>query len=96
MWYNPIAVKVLKNLLAGGIIIEFFQQPDGKKGGAMKMQELRAIARRWGVDVRVGRTKQAIIRDSQVKEGYSPCFRTKELCEEECLWKPDCLNNQSP
>jgi hypothetical protein len=62
----------------------------------MKMQEIRGIARQWGVDIRVGRTKQAIIRDIQVKEGYSPCFRTKDLCEEECLWKPDCVNNQAP
>jgi len=62
----------------------------------MKMQEVRVIARKWGIDIRVGRTKQSIIRDIQVKEGYSPCFRTKDRCEEECLWKPDCLSNQAP
>jgi hypothetical protein len=62
----------------------------------MKMQEVRAIARKWGVDARIGRTKQDVIRAIQIKEGYSPCFRTKELCEEKCLWKPDCLIDQKP
>ena len=33
----------------------------------MKMQEVRAIARKWGVDARIGRTKQAIIREIQIK-----------------------------
>ena len=58
----------------------------------MKMQEVRQIAKKWGVDVKVGRSKQDIIRDIQIKEGYSPCYRTKEECERDCLWKPDCLN----
>ncbi len=60
----------------------------------MKMQEVRAIAQKWGIDVRIGRTKQAIIRDIQMKEGYSPCYQTKDACEEMCLWKPDCLSIQ--
>lgn len=60
----------------------------------MKMQEVRQIARRWSVDIKVGRSKQEIIRDIQLKEGYSPCFRTKEMCECDCLWKPDCLNDK--
>jgi len=58
----------------------------------MKMQEVRQIAKKWGVDIKVGRSKQDIIRDIQIKEGYSPCYRTKEECEEDCLWKADCLN----
>ena len=57
----------------------------------MKMQEVRLIAKKWGVDVKVGRSKQDIIRDIQIKEGYSPCYRTKEECEEDCLWKTDCM-----
>ncbi len=57
----------------------------------MNMQQVRGIARTWGVDVRVGRSKQDIIRDIQVKEGYSPCYGTKGKCEYDCLWKPDCL-----
>lgn len=58
----------------------------------MKMQEVRQIAKKWGVDIKVGRSKQDIIRDIQVKEGYAPCYRTKVECEYDCLWKPDCLN----
>ena len=60
----------------------------------MKMQEVRAIAQKWGVDIRIGRTKQAIIRDIQVKEGFSPCYQTKEVCEETCLWKPECVGSE--
>jgi hypothetical protein len=58
----------------------------------MKMYEVRQIAKKWGVDIKVGRSKQDIIKDIQVKEGYSPCYRTKEECEYDCLWKADCLN----
>jgi hypothetical protein len=60
----------------------------------MKMQEVRAIARTWGVDARIGRTKQAVIRDIQTKEGYSPCYQTKDTCEQVCLWKEDCISIQ--
>ena len=58
----------------------------------MKMQEIQVIAKKWGVNIKVGRSKQDIIRDIQVKEGYSPCYRTKNECENDCLWKPDCLS----
>lgn len=60
----------------------------------MKMHKVREIAKRWRVDIKVGRSKQEIIRDIQVKEGYSPCYRTKEECECDCLWKPDCLSDK--
>jgi hypothetical protein len=59
----------------------------------MKIQEIRKIAKPWGVDARIGRSKKDIIRDIQIREGYSPCFRTKEACEYDCLWKIDCLTN---
>ena len=60
----------------------------------MKMQEVREIARLWSVDARIGRSKQDIIREIQIREGYSPCFRTQEECDEkECLWKSDCLKD---
>jgi len=59
----------------------------------MKIQEIREIARQWDVNTRIGRSKQDIIRDIQIQEGYSPCFRTKEECESDCLWKSDCLTN---
>jgi hypothetical protein len=57
----------------------------------MKIQEIRKIAKPWGVDARIGRSKLEIIRDIQMREGYSPCFKTKEACEYDCLWKTDCL-----
>ena len=57
----------------------------------MKLNELRKIAAYWKVDAGTNRPKQDIIREIQVKEGNSPCFGTKETCENECLWKADCL-----
>ena len=60
----------------------------------MKLQEIREIAKSWGVNASVGRTKQNIIHDIQISEGNSPCYRTKETCEEDCLWKKDCTNGR--
>jgi hypothetical protein len=60
----------------------------------VKIQEIRQIAKSWGVDARGSRSKQDIIRDIQITEGYSPCFGTKETCENDCLWKKDCTNNR--
>lgn len=60
----------------------------------MKIQEVRTIASTWGVDARIGRSKQDIIRDIQVSEGYSPCFQTRDTCENDCLWKKDCTNSR--
>ena len=61
----------------------------------MKLQEIRKIAEAWGVDSRMGRTKQDIIRDIQIAEGYSPCFRTKDTCNDaDCLWKKDCTGSK--
>jgi len=57
----------------------------------MKMDKIRKIAATWGVNVKSGRPKQDIIRDIQVKEGFSPCFGTKVVCEKDCLWKSDCI-----
>jgi hypothetical protein len=58
----------------------------------MKMPEIRAIAKKWGVNIMVGRSKRDIIRDIQVKEGYLPCYHAKNECENDCLWKADCLS----
>lgn len=58
----------------------------------MKIQEIRGLAKAWNIDTRVGRSKIGIIRDIQAAEGYSPCFRTKDTCSEDCLWKDDCTN----
>lgn len=58
----------------------------------MKMTEIREIARKWNVDVRVGRTKKDIIQDIQVREGFEPCFGTRDVCDESaCLWIEDCI-----
>ena len=60
----------------------------------MKMQDLRVIAKEKGIDARVGRSKQDVIREIQVKEGNSPCFRIemKDLCsQKDCLWRSDCM-----
>lgn len=46
----------------------------------MKIQEIRKIAAKWDVDAKIGRSKQDIIRDIQVREGNAPCFHTKEEC----------------
>jgi hypothetical protein len=60
----------------------------------MKIQEIRQIAKTWGVDAAVVRSKQDIIRNIQINEGYEPCFRTKDTCENDCLWKKDCTNGR--
>ncbi len=60
----------------------------------MKMQEIREIAIIWGVDARIGRSKQDIIRDIQIKEGFSPCFETKDTCDNDCMWKTDCIGKK--
>ena len=57
----------------------------------MKIQEIREIARQWNVNAGIGRSNKDIIRDIQIREGFSPCFRTKEACDNDCLWKGDCL-----
>jgi hypothetical protein len=62
----------------------------------MKMQKIRQIAKTWGVDARAGRTKQDIIRDIQIAEGYSPCFGTRDTCKDDCLWKIDCIKKKKP
>ena len=61
----------------------------------MKMQDVREIGKRWGVDVKVGRSKQDIIRDIQAREGYSACFKTQDTCiYADCLWRKDCLKEK--
>ena len=61
----------------------------------MKMQDVREIGKRWGVDVKVGRSKQDIIRDIQTREGYSPCFKTRDTCVyTDCSWRNGCLKEK--
>jgi hypothetical protein len=58
----------------------------------MKIQEIRGIAKKWGVNIMVGRSKRDMVRDIQIKEGYLPCYHTTDECENDCLWKTDCLS----
>ncbi len=61
----------------------------------MNIQEVRQIGRTWGVDTKARRKKEDIIRDIQISEGYSPCFRTTDTCNESgCLWMKDCINHR--
>ena len=60
----------------------------------MKMQEIKKIAKNWNVDTRIGRSKAEVIRDIQIREGFTPCYGTKESCDEnKCLWRDDCLRS---
>ena len=57
----------------------------------MKMQEIITIGKRWGIPYRVGLSKVVLIRAIQKREGYTPCFRREEDCEQkDCLWLEDC------
>jgi hypothetical protein len=57
----------------------------------MKIRDIRKIANTWDVDAGPSRLKEEIIRDIQVREGYTPCFKTRKTCDEDCVWKTDCL-----
>lgn len=58
------------------------------------MQEIKKIAKNWNVDTRIGRSKAEVIRDIQIREGFAPCYGTKENCaENKCLWRDDCLRS---
>jgi len=67
------------------------QESINRRSKKMKIQEIRKIAKYWGIDTRVGRSKQELIRDIQVREGNEPCFQTKTECGNDCLWKGDCV-----
>jgi hypothetical protein len=58
----------------------------------MKMQEIRLMAKKLGVNS-FGKTKTELIREIQRKEGYFDCFGTAEdHCDQlECLFRSPCL-----
>lgn len=61
----------------------------------MIIREISKITRTWGVNTKAIRKKENIIRDIQISEGYSPCFRTKDTCNEnDCLLKKDCTSGR--
>lgn len=56
------------------------------------MQEVKKIAENLNVSTRVGRTKAEVIRDIQIREGFTPCYGTTRTCDQmNCLWREDCL-----
>jgi hypothetical protein len=57
----------------------------------MNIHRVRKIAKTWGVETNNGRKKGDIIREIQIREGFSPCFDTRDTCAEDCLWKKDCI-----
>ena len=58
----------------------------------MNIKKVREIVKKKGVNIKVGRKKEDMIRDYQLIEGKSPCFHTKDSCGKDWLWKEDCLN----
>ncbi|HNY66438.1 MAG TPA: hypothetical protein PKM41_13465 [Deltaproteobacteria bacterium] len=61
----------------------------------MKIQDIRQIARRMGINVSAIRPKQDLIRDIQTAEGNSPCFRNIPDCGiMDCLWRGDCQSRK--
>jgi hypothetical protein len=62
----------------------------------MKMQEIRLMAKRLGVNS-FGKTKTELIREIQRKEGYFDCFgRAVDDCDQvECLFRSPCLEKPS-
>ncbi len=59
----------------------------------MKMQEVRKIAKEWGI--KTGRmNKGDVIRQIQRTEGNFPCFGTAiaGICDQQnCMWQKQCL-----
>jgi hypothetical protein len=45
----------------------------------MKMQDVKVIAQKWGVNCRIGRTKAAVIRDIQIREAKSPASHQRDM-----------------
>ncbi|HLA04784.1 MAG TPA: hypothetical protein VJZ16_02260 [Syntrophales bacterium] len=41
----------------------------------MKMQEIREIAKKWGIPFKVGLSKEKLIREIQIREGYQPSIK---------------------
>ena len=58
----------------------------------MKMQEVRILAKKLGVNS-FGKSKVELIRDIQRKEGNFDCYGTPQgYCDqEECLFRQSCL-----
>ncbi len=58
----------------------------------MKMNEVRAMAKKLGIKS-FGKSKEALIREIQLKEGNFDCFATAgDYCDRlDCLFRSACL-----
>ena len=65
-----------------------------KEGYEMKIQEVRARAKRLGMKGTFGLSKAELIRRIQRAEGNFDCFGSASsgFCDQtNCLWRDDCL-----
>ena len=57
----------------------------------MKLSAIKAKALSVGVSEPAG-NRTELVHQIQVSEGYSPCFRTREQCDQaDCCWRADCI-----
>jgi hypothetical protein len=57
----------------------------------MKLVNVRAKAKLLGI-TDPAPDRADLIRQIQKYEGYSPCFKSKDVCAEEgCSWRAECL-----
>jgi hypothetical protein len=63
------------------------------RGCEMKMQEVRAIAKFWGLKDTFGLSKRELIRRIQRAEGNFDCFGSAaDYCDQfQCCFREDCL-----
>jgi len=63
----------------------------------MKMQDVRAKAKALGINS-FGKTKTALVREIQRKEGYTDCYGTAagECDEIACCFRDSCLEEGKP
>jgi hypothetical protein len=57
----------------------------------MKLADVKAKAKQLGITNPPG-NRTELIRQIQSYEGFSPCFKTKDKCEQmKCIWRRECL-----
>jgi hypothetical protein len=73
-----------------------FRKETRMKEQFMKMQEIRQMAKKLGINS-FGKTKTELIREIQRKEGNFDCFGTAtDHCDQlECLFRSPCLGKPS-
>lgn len=59
----------------------------------MNMAAVKGKAKALGIN-QGKMNKEKLIREIQIREGYSACFRGRRTCpEDQCCWREDCLKN---